>query len=102
MGPCFKLFFINAHTLALSTKPLKKAYDEKPFGSNPKMGVTVIVKCTHCGGLVLAAKAQKTKLCPYCGTKINLLKAQKVAASNTALEASEILRKLKSEKGFTK
>jgi DNA-directed RNA polymerase subunit RPC12/RpoP len=74
----------------------------KAFGSNLKMGVTVIAKCTECGGLTLAAKGQKTKVCPYCGTKINLLKAQKVAAANTALEASEILRKLKNEKGFTK
>ena len=60
------------------------------------MGVTLIVKCTQCGGLTLSAKNQKTKNCPYCGSKINLLKAQKIAASETALEASEILRKLKS------
>jgi DNA-directed RNA polymerase subunit RPC12/RpoP len=72
-------------------------FDEKPFGSNPKMGVTLIIKCTHCGGLTLSAKGQKTKICPYCGSQINILKAQKVAAANTALEASEILRKLKSE-----
>jgi DNA-directed RNA polymerase subunit RPC12/RpoP len=66
------------------------------------MGVTVIVKCTECGGLTLIAKGQKTKICPYCGTKINLMRAQKLAAANSALEASEILRKLKSEKGFIK
>ncbi len=66
------------------------------------MGATLIVKCTKCGGLMLTAKAQKTKICPYCGTHVNLLKAQKVAAASTAFEASEILRKLKSEKGFTK
>jgi len=72
-------------------------YDEKHFGSNPKMGTTLIVKCTQCGGLTLTAKAQKTKICPYCGTQINLMRAQKVAAANTALEASEMLRKLKSE-----
>jgi acetyl-CoA carboxylase beta subunit len=61
------------------------------------MGATLIVKCTQCGGLMLSAKAQKTKICPYCGTHINLLKAQKVAVANTALEASEMLRKIKSE-----
>jgi DNA-directed RNA polymerase subunit RPC12/RpoP len=72
-------------------------YDEKPFGSNPKMGATLIVKCTQCGGLMLSAKGQKTKICPYCGSHVILLKAQKVAAANSALEASEILRKLKSE-----
>ena len=79
-----------------------KAFDEKAFGSNLKMGATLIVKCTKCGGLTLAARGQKTKVCPYCGIQINLLRAQKVAAANTALEASEILRRLKSEKGFTK
>jgi hypothetical protein len=71
--------------------------DEKPFGSNSKMGVTLIIKCTQCGGLTLSAKGQKTKICPYCGTNINLLKTQKIASANTALEASEILRRLKSE-----
>jgi len=61
------------------------------------MGATLIVKCTQCGGLMLTAKAQKTKICPYCGTHINLMRAQKIAAANTALEASEMLRKLKGE-----
>jgi phage FluMu protein Com len=61
------------------------------------MGATLIIKCTQCGGLMLSAKGQKTKICPYCGAHVNLLKAQKVAAASTALEASEILRKLKSE-----
>jgi phage FluMu protein Com len=61
------------------------------------MGATIIVKCTQCGGLMLSAKGQKTKICPYCGTHVNLLKAQQVAAASTAMEASEILRKLKSE-----
>ena len=61
------------------------------------MGATLIVKCTQCGGLILTAIGQKTKICPYCGTNVNLMRAQKVAASNTALEASEMLRKLKSE-----
>jgi hypothetical protein len=51
---------------------------------------------------MLAAKAQKTKICPYCGINVNLLRAQKVASANTAKEASEILKHLKSEKGFTK
>jgi hypothetical protein len=73
-------------------------YNEKPFGSKPKMGVTLVIKCTKCGGLTLVAKAQKTKICPYCGTQINLEKAPRMAAADTALEASEILRKLKSIK----
>jgi phage FluMu protein Com len=74
----------------------------KRLSEDTQVGATNIVKCTHCGGLMLTAKAQKTKICPYCGTNVNLLKAQKVAAANTAFEASEILRKLKNEKGFTK
>jgi hypothetical protein len=72
-------------------------YNEKPFGSKPKMGVTIIIKCIKCGGLTLSSKGQKTKVCPYCGTNINLIRAKKIAAANTALEASEMLRKLKIE-----
>ncbi|MCL5876209.1 MAG: DUF1922 domain-containing protein [Candidatus Bathyarchaeota archaeon] len=75
---------------------------EKAFGSNPKMAPTLIVKCTKCGGYMLSAKDQKTKICPYCGTNVNLHKAQRVAAANTAFEASEMLRKLKSERGFNR
>lgn len=51
---------------------------------------------------MLSAKDQKTKICPYCGTNVNLHKAQRVAAANTAFEASEMLRKLKSERGFNR
>jgi acetyl-CoA carboxylase beta subunit len=61
------------------------------------MGATLIVKCTKCGGLILTAVGQKTKICPYCGTNVNLLKTQKIAAAKNTYEASEMLRKLKSE-----
>jgi predicted RNA-binding Zn-ribbon protein involved in translation (DUF1610 family) len=64
------------------------------------MAATLIMKCTKCGGYILAVKDQKTKICPYCGANVNLQKAQKVAAANTAFDASEIIRKLKSERGF--
>jgi hypothetical protein len=64
------------------------------------MTATLIIKCIKCGGYILAAREQKTKICPYCGANVNLQKAQKVAAANTAFEASEIIRKLKSERGF--
>jgi hypothetical protein len=70
----------------------------KAFWKQTQMGVTLVVKCTQCGGLTLAAKEQKTKICPYCGKQINLQKAPRMAAADTALEASEILRKLKSIK----
>ena len=50
---------------------------------------------------MLTGKGQKTKICPYCGEHVNLLRAQKVAAAANAFEASEMLRKLKSEQGFS-
>jgi len=65
-----------------------------------EMKATLIVKCTKCAGLMLTAKGQKTKVCPYCGAHVDLLRAQKVASANNAFEASEMLRKLKSEQGF--
>ncbi|MDD3793121.1 MAG: DUF1922 domain-containing protein [Candidatus Bathyarchaeota archaeon] len=64
------------------------------------MTATLIVKCNKCGNYMLSALNQKTKLCPYCGVKVNLNRVQRVAAADNAFEASEILRKLKSEKGF--
>ncbi len=64
------------------------------------MAPTLIVKCPKCGGYMLAAKQQKTKVCPYCGVNVNLQKAQPIASAHSAFEASEMLRKLKSERGF--
>jgi DNA-directed RNA polymerase subunit RPC12/RpoP len=61
------------------------------------MARTLIVVCSRCGGLLLAKAEQKTRTCPHCGHAIVLEKAKKLAAAETANEASEILRKLKSE-----
>ncbi|MDR1993589.1 MAG: DUF1922 domain-containing protein [Nitrososphaerota archaeon] len=64
------------------------------------MPPTFIMKCTKCGGYILSNKTQKTKICPYCGKNINLQRAQRIAAAESAPEASALLRKLKSERGF--
>jgi hypothetical protein len=50
---------------------------------------------------MLAAKTQKTKTCPYCGQKVNMIAAQKVASAPTAFAASEMLKILKNKKGFS-
>jgi len=64
------------------------------------MAPTNIVKCPKCGSYMLTKQKQKTKICPYCGANVNLQRAQRIAATNTAFEASEILKKLKSQEGF--
>jgi len=64
------------------------------------MGPTLIVKCYHCGGLFMAAEDQKTRTCPYCGSRVEVGKAKKIASAKNAFEASERLRDLKSRKGF--
>ena len=66
------------------------------------MKETQIVKCTQCSGLMLMISEQKTKVCPYCGSHVNLMRAQKVVSSSNVFEASEMLRKLKSERGFNR
>jgi acetyl-CoA carboxylase beta subunit len=60
-----------------------------------KMAPTAIMRCPNCTGLVLAGAQQKTKICPYCGKNINLQKAIRVARAANALEASEMLKQLK-------
>ena len=61
------------------------------------MGPTLIVECNSCGGLLMAADGQKTRTCPYCGSKVDVDKARKVASAENANEASIILRRLKRE-----
>ena len=76
-------------------------FDVKPFGSKRKMKATLIIKCSQCGGLMIAVQGQKSKMCPYCGVRVELLRAQKVASASNAFEASTMLKKLKREQGFT-
>jgi DNA-directed RNA polymerase subunit RPC12/RpoP len=66
------------------------------------MGPTSIIVCKRCGGLFLAAESQKTRTCPYCNTRVDVRKAKKVASAKNAFEASEMLREIKSRKGFSR
>jgi DNA-directed RNA polymerase subunit M/transcription elongation factor TFIIS len=66
------------------------------------MGTTAIIVCPRCSGLLLAASDQKTRTCPHCNTRIEVRKAKKIASAKTAFEASQMLRKLKSKKGFNR
>jgi DNA-directed RNA polymerase subunit RPC12/RpoP len=66
------------------------------------MGPTLIIVCNRCGRLFMAADSQKTRTCPYCGTRVDVGKAKKVASAKNAFEASEMLRDMKSRKGFSR
>ena len=66
------------------------------------MGQTLIIVCNRCGGLLLSLGNQKPRTCPYCGKRINVEKAKRVASARNAFEASEILRNMKSNKGFSR
>lgn len=55
----------------------------------------IIVTCSKCRGYLLAKEHTKTRTCPYCGSKVTLEKAKKVAAEESADKASALLRKLK-------
>ncbi|TRO46249.1 DUF1922 domain-containing protein [Candidatus Bathyarchaeota archaeon] len=66
------------------------------------MGKTVIITCTRCGGLFLAADDQKIRTCPYCSKRVDVRKAKKVATAKTAFEASELLRHMKRRRGFNR
>jgi DNA-directed RNA polymerase subunit RPC12/RpoP len=57
----------------------------------------LIAVCSKCGGLIISKAEQKTKICPYCGFKIYIYGARKIASAENAYEASEMLRKLKSD-----
>ncbi len=61
------------------------------------MKSVLIIVCSRCGGFLLAKTGEKTRTCPYCGFKVILYKAKKVASAENAQEASTLLRKLKSD-----
>ena len=62
------------------------------------MPITYVVECDQCSGLLLAAIDQKSRTCPFCGTKINLQRAKRLATADNSIIASEILRKIKNER----
>jgi uncharacterized Zn finger protein (UPF0148 family) len=62
------------------------------------MTQTAIIECPHCSGLLLAPMDQKTRTCPFCNTRIELHKAKRLAKAVNAIAASEILRKIKTER----
>ncbi len=66
------------------------------------MATTLIIVCTRCGALFLAVDSEKTRTCPYCGIRVDVRKARKVASAKNAFEASEMLRNIKSRKGFSR
>jgi DNA-directed RNA polymerase subunit RPC12/RpoP len=74
----------------------------KGFRIGEAMKSFLVVVCHKCGGFLLAKAGQKTRSCPYCGSKVFLEKAKKVASANTLQEASMILRKLKRDKAIKK
>lgn len=57
----------------------------------------LIVVCSKCGGYLLAKGGQRTRTCPYCGVKVILAKARKVAVVNNAETASRLLMKYKAK-----
>jgi DNA-directed RNA polymerase subunit RPC12/RpoP len=68
---------------------------EKVFGRISLMTHYIIVVCSKCGGFLLAKAEQKTRTCPYCGSKVALDKARKMASAENAYDASTVLRRLK-------
>jgi DNA-directed RNA polymerase subunit RPC12/RpoP len=74
----------------------------KRFSEWKRLQNYIIVVCSKCGGYLLAKNEQKTRTCPYCGLKILLRKALKVASAGNAEEASILLRRLKEENAAKK
>jgi len=67
----------------------------KRFSDVQFMTAFIIIVCSRCGGYLIAKSGQKTKTCSYCGFKLAIEKAKKIADAESAQEASLVLRKLK-------
>jgi len=64
--------------------------------------IIIIIECSQCGGLLLAIEKQKTKSCTYCGARIKIHKAIRIASAGNSYEASKKLKNYKEKKGFNK
>ena len=54
-----------------------------------------ILQCSSCGNILIAKKGQRTKLCTYCNTRLNLSKVKVLAEAPNSREASKIAIALK-------
>lgn len=62
----------------------------------------VVIKCPKCKGFLIAETNQKTKICPYCGVRITVNKAEKLAYADNVNEALTILKFLKMKRAEEK
>ncbi len=62
------------------------------------MPITLIVECDKCKGLMLVGGDQKTRTCPFCGAKVNVQRVKRLASAENSMMASEILKKIKSDR----
>ena len=67
----------------------------KSFSPEKMRKMYAVVKCYKCGKYLLAKMDQKTRKCPNCNSQLQLIKTKKIAYSETAKEASDLIRKLK-------
>jgi hypothetical protein len=96
--PCLRfLSNAHAHSALFFPKQLSICIGKRLSEGKHEMAPTNIVKCPNCQGLMLATATQKTKTCPYCSKNVNLQKAQHVAKAQSAMEASEMLKQLKTK-----
>jgi len=58
---------------------------------------TLIIACPKCHKLLLTKQNQKTRTCPHCNATVLIEKAKTIATAANAVEASQILKKLKAQ-----
>ena len=72
---------------------------QEMFMTSPRMpDLYLIIQCYSCGKLLLAKGGQKTKLCTYCNTRLNLSRVKILARAPTARAASRLIIALKDMK----
>jgi DNA-directed RNA polymerase subunit RPC12/RpoP len=57
--------------------------------------VYLVVVCGGCGRLLVAKADAKTRTCPYCGYRVSMHKAKRVASAKDAGQASKLVQRLK-------
>jgi len=58
----------------------------------------LIVVCSGCGRLLVADADKKSRKCSYCGIRVWLSKVKKVERAETAMDASDLVQRLKRRK----
>ena len=60
----------------------------------------LIINCPRCGKIIMASTANRTKTCPHCDSKVQIINSKVLAKAQSTQDALEIIQHLKQKESM--